>query len=340
MIGRREFAFGTCAALAGLGLPHAASALPATLAGEFARIEGQSGGRLGVAVLDTRDGALTGNRAGERFPMCSTFKLLAGAAVLARVDAGKEQLDRRIRYDAKHIVTYSPVTEKHVGDGMTLAELCEAAVTLSDNTAGNLLLANIGGPEGLTAFTRTLGDTVTRLDRIETELNEALPGDPRDTTTPAAMAADIRALVLGDALSAKSRAQLKAWLVGNKTGDTRIRAGVPAGWIVGDKTGTGGRGTNNDVGIIWPPGRAPVILSVYLTETTASFEARNAVDRCSGAKPLPARWDSRLKTRRRTRRLRAPAPRAAPAPRSARLSACASSGGCPCRCAARASAAG
>ena len=123
---------------------------------------------------------------------------------------------------------------------------------------------------------RTLGDPVTRLDRIETELNEAAPGDPRDTTTPAAMAADIRALVLGDALSATSREQLKAWLIANKTGGTRIRAGVPAGWIVGDKTGTGERGTNNDVGILWPPGRAPMILCVYLTETSASFEARNA----------------------------------------------------------------
>ena len=126
---------------------------------------------------------------------------------------------------------------------MTLAELCEAAITLSDNTAGNLLLANYRRAGGLTAFVRTLGDTVTRLDRIETELNEALPGDPRDTTTPAAMAAEPAQLVLGDALSAKSRAQLKAWLVANKTGDTRLRAGVPAGWIVGDKTGTGGHGT-------------------------------------------------------------------------------------------------
>ena len=160
--------------------------------------------------------------------MCSTFKLLAGAAVLARVDAGKEQLDRRIRYDAKDLVTYSPVTEKHVATGMTLAELCDAAITLSDNTAGNLLLASLGGPEGLTAFARTLGDSVTRLDRIETALNEAAPGDPRDTTTPAAMAADIRALVLGDALSAQSREQLKRWLdrqQDRRHGAARRRAG-------------------------------------------------------------------------------------------------------------------
>jgi beta-lactamase class A len=196
--------------------------------------------------------------------------------VLARVDAGKEKLERRIRYDAKDLVTYSPVTEKRVAAGMTLAELCDAAITLSDNTAGNLLLANLGGPQGLTAFMRTLGDQVTRLDRIETDLNEALPGDPRDTTTPAAMAADIRALLFGDALSETSRGQLRRWLVNNKTGDTRLRAGVPAGWIVGDKTGTGGHGSNNDVGVIWPPGRAPIIVTAYLTESPGPAERRNA----------------------------------------------------------------
>ena len=206
MIDRRKFAFGACAVL----MAEVGFAAQDALQGEFARIEAKSGGRLGVAVLDTRDGSRTGHRADERFAMCSTFKLLAGAAVLARHDAGKEQLDRRIRYGAKDLVTYSPVTEKHVATGMTLAELCDAAIALSDNTAGNLLLAALGGPEGLTAFARTLGDGVTRLDRIEPALNEAAPGDPRDTTTPAAMAANIRALVLGDALSAPSREQLKA----------------------------------------------------------------------------------------------------------------------------------
>ena len=272
MISRRGFAVGAAAVMS-VGSP--AAALPA-LQSEFARIETGIGARLGVAAFDTRDGSMTGHRADERFPMCSTFKALAAAAVLSRVDAGKEQLDRRIRYEAKHLVTYSPVTEKNVESGMTLAEICEAAVTLSDNTAGNLQLAAIGGPDGFTAYLRTLGDTVTRLDRIETALNEATPGDPRDTTTPAAMTENLRKLVLGDALSAKSRAQLKAWLVANKTGDTRLRAGVPAGWIVGDKTGAGGRGTNNDVGILWPPGRAPLVVSVYLTECEASMESRNA----------------------------------------------------------------
>lgn len=241
----------------------------------FLRIEAESGGRLGIAMLDTASGMQAGHRADERFPMCSTFKMLAAAAVLSRVDAGTERLDRRVMYGANDLVTYSPVTKNGVASGLTLDVLCDAAVTFSDNTAGNLLLAAIGGPAGLTAYIRRLGDRVTRLDRIETELNEATPGDPRDTTTPAAMTGNLRRLVLGDALSAASRDKLTGWLVGNKTGDTRLRAGLPGGWRIGDKTGGGGYGTNNDVAVIWPPGRAPVVLSVYLTETKLPMEKSN-----------------------------------------------------------------
>ncbi len=265
MLTRREFVWGAIA----IGASGAARADAGTLAAAFARIEQESGGRLGVAVLDTRTGMQSGHRSDERFPMCSTFKLLAAAAILRRVDAGAEQLDRRVRYAAKDLVTYSPITEKHVADGMTLGELCDAAITLSDNTAGNLLLAALGGPGGITAFARSLGDDVTRLDRIEPELNEAIPGDPRDTTSPAAMTANLRSLLIGDALSASSRARLTAWLLANKTGDTRLRARLPAGWRVGDKTGLGANGTNNDVGVFWPPGRAPIVVSAYLTETAA-----------------------------------------------------------------------
>jgi beta-lactamase class A len=199
--------------------------------------------------------------------MCSTFKVLAAAAVLARVDARQEQLTRRITIDASAIVTYSPVTEKHIGgDGMTLAEICEAAMTLSDNTAANVLLASIGGPAGLTAFARRLGDHLTRLDRDEPSLNEAQPDDPRDTTTPNAMASNLKALVLGTAaLSAASREQLTAWLIANKTGDARLRAGFVQGWRVGDKTGTGDQGTANDIAVVWPPDGAPIIVTVYMT---------------------------------------------------------------------------
>jgi beta-lactamase class A len=160
---------------------------------------------------------------------------------------------------------------------MTVAELCEAAMTLSDNTAGNLLLASIGGPQGLTAFVRSLGDDVTRLDRIETELNEAAPDDPRDTTSPDAMASDLRALALGNVLSTKSRAQLIGWLAANMTGGKRLRAGLPAGWRVGDKTGTGEQGTANDVAVIWPPDRAPFVITAYLTGAAAPAERQDAV---------------------------------------------------------------
>jgi beta-lactamase class A len=301
-ITRRHFAQGACTAaaaaaaavLAGTGLlaiparVRAASAgdgggggggggFAEKLAGDFTKIERESGGRLGVAVLDTQSGARTGHRSDERFPMCSTFKLLAAATVLSRVDAGKERLDRRIRFEAGDLETYSPVTKNRVGgDGMTLSELCDAAVTLSDNTAANLLLASFGGPAGLTSYARSIGDAVTRLDRNEPTLNEAVPGDPRDTTTPAAMLANIRTLLLGTALSAASRDQLTRWLVACKTGDARLRAGLPSGWRVGDKTGSGRRGTANDVGIAWPPGRAPIIITSYLTEASTTDAQQSA----------------------------------------------------------------
>jgi len=244
---------------------------------KLADIERTSGGRLGVAVIDTRTGARAAHRAEERFPMCSTFKLLAAAAILQRVDAGQEKLDRRIAFGPSDLVVNSPTTKARVAEGsLTLAELCEAAMVVSDNTAGNLLLANLGGPAGLTAFARSLGDKASRLDRWEPDLNEAVPEDPRDTTTPAAMLENIRRLVLGDVLSAASRRQLTAWLVGNKTGDTRLRASLPKEWRVGDKTGGGERGTTNDVGLLWPPDRDPVIVSAYLTGSPLSPEQRNA----------------------------------------------------------------
>lgn len=240
-------------------------------------IEAEIKGRLGVCILDTETGARFDYRAIERFPMCSTFKLLASAAILARVDAGKEKLDRNVIYTKDDLVEYSPTTGKHAGEGMTLAGLCEAAITLSDNTAGNLILAALGGPSGVTEFARSLGDPTTRLDRNEPTVNESLPGDPRDTTTPAMMTEDIRKLVLGDALKASSRKQLTDWMLASKTGGKRLRASLPAGWRIGDKTGTGERGSTNDVAVIWPLLGAPIVASVYLTNTSAPREACNAV---------------------------------------------------------------
>ena len=244
----------------------------------LADLERRVGGRLGVAALDTASGRQAGWRGDERFPLCSTFKFLAAALVLARVDRGLERLDRRVIYSDKDLVTYSPVTKDHVGPGgLSMAEICEAAVTLSDNTAGNLMLASFGGPPGLTAYARALGDVLTRLDRIETELNEATPGDPRDTTTPNAMLGDMQRLLVGDALSVDSRRQLAGWLLASKTGAKRVRAGLPSDWRVGDKTASGNNGTANDIAIAWPPGRAPILVAVYFTGSTISDEARNAV---------------------------------------------------------------
>jgi len=255
---------------------HAAGASTASFQHAVRRIEAGSGGRLGVALLDTRTGTRHGYREDERFPMCSTFKLLAAALVLARVDQGQEQLERRVSVRAEDIVDYSPATQPRAGGApMAMAELCEAAVTLSDNTAANLLLASFGGPEGLTAYARSLGDDKTRLDRNEPQLNGAIPGDPRDTTTPAAMLGTLQKIVLGDALSPVSRDRMNRWLLGNKTGDTRLRALLPTGWRVGDKTGAGAYGTNNDIGVLWPPGdRAPLLVCGYLTGTTAPVAVR------------------------------------------------------------------
>jgi beta-lactamase class A len=250
----------------------------ASVVSRLAKLEASVSGRLGVEILDSGSGRRWGYRADERFPMCSTFKFLAASAVLRHVDTGAEQLDRRIVYGQDVLVNYSPTTGKHVGgDGLSLAQLCEAAITLSDNTAANLMLRSLGGLEPFNKFVRSLGDNTTRLDRFETELNTSIPGDPRDTTTPTAMTGNLQKILLGDALSAASRRQITAWMLANKTGDRRVRAGMQAGWKVGDKTGSGDYGTTNTVAIIWPPQGAPLLASIYLTETKAPEEQRNAV---------------------------------------------------------------
>ncbi|WP_374359765.1 class A beta-lactamase [Pseudoduganella danionis] len=249
------------------GVPSSASAL-------LARLESESGGRLGVFALNTADGQHVQHRADERFPFCSTFKMMLAGAVLAR---GPALLAQRIPYGSADLLPHSPITGKHVGRGMTVAALCAATIQYSDNAAANLLIARLGGVAAVTAFARSIGDQAFRLDRLETELNTALPGDLRDTTTPAAMAESLNRLVLGSALTTVARKQLKDWLLGNTTGDTRIRAGVPRGWLVADKTGTGDYGSTNDIGVIWPPGNAPIVLAVYFTQPGKDDKARNEV---------------------------------------------------------------
>ncbi len=230
---------------------------------DLAALERRSGRRLGVHALDTGTGATASHRGGERFLMASTAKLLLAAAVLDRATTDPALLDRLVRYGPDALLEYAPVTARNTATGMTVADLCDAALTVSDNTAANLLLDVLGGPAAVTAFVRRLGDPVTRLDRTEPDLNaSAGPGDERDTTTPLAMVGSIRAVTLGDGLPPPGRDRLTAWLVANTTGDATIRAGVPAGWVVGDKTGTGAQGERNDDGILFPPDRPPLVLAV------------------------------------------------------------------------------
>jgi len=245
--------------------------------GALARIEAGLGGRLGVAAVNLRTGARLSRRADERFAMCSTFKWTLAALVLAEVDAGRAKLAEAIRVGKADLLPHSPVTETRVAAGtMTLGELCAAAIEVSDNAAANLLLRRVGGPAALTAFLRRTGDPVTRLDRTETALNENRPGDPRDTTTPAAMVGSMRRLLFGAALSAHSRAVLQGWMRASTTGLDRLRGGLPRGWIAGDKSGTG-NGAYNDVAFALPRrGGRPLLIACYIDAPRATGEAASA----------------------------------------------------------------
>lgn len=243
----------------------------------FTTLEQRTGGRLGVSIHDTGSGRSWTHRADERFPLNSTFKAFACAALLAQADRGEARLDTVIPYTAKDLVPHSPVTQQHVASGMSLGALCAAATKVSDNTAANLILAQIGGPESLTRFMRTMGDADTRLDRWETALNEGTPGDPRDTTTPAAASRSLERLLVGDALSPASRLQLTEWLVADAVADALLRTGLPPGWRVADRTGAGGHGSRGIIAVIWPPGRKPVVAALYLAETSLSLAERDAI---------------------------------------------------------------
>ena len=274
---RRTLLAGIAAAALGPAASVAARSDP--LEARLAAVENGVGGRLGVAMLDTGSGRFRGYRADERFRMCSTFKLLLAGFVLHQIDHGDERIDRRVRYAVSDLPDHSPISARHVADGMTIGALCEAAVTVSDNGAANVLLGQVGGPPALTRWLRATGDPSTRLDRTEPTLNDAPPGDPRDTSTPAAMIATMRRLLLVDTLSPDARARLSGWLVASTTGKARIRAAAPPGWTVGDKTGTWNgptNGTSNDVAILWPPARPPILIAIYLVGSPAPGEARDA----------------------------------------------------------------
>ncbi len=267
-------------AVTALAMPRLLHALPAsfnTLPMALAQLEQNNGGRLGVAVLDTATGERSGHRVDERFPMCSTFKFLLSAAVLQRVDRHQETLDRAIAVPPKPLISNSPLTEPHAGGKMTIADLCHAALTRSDNTAANLLLDTIGGPPAITSFSRSIGDPITRLDRNETSLNESLAGDPRDTTSPSAMAGDLKSILLGNLLSASSRDRLTKWMEANLTGLDRLRANLPPGWRAADKTGSNGEHTTNDIAVLWPASRPPIIVTAYITQCVGPESKRGAM---------------------------------------------------------------
>ena len=247
------------------------SALPES----FAALEHRHGGRLGVAVLDTETGNRFAHRGDQRFLMFSTFKVLLVAAVLARVDHGKERLEQRIVFDKSALLDWAPVAKLHVGPpGMSIAALCEAAITVSDNTTANLLLHLMGGPGAVTHYARSLGDRETRLDRTEPTLNR--PDGELDTTTPWAMLGDMRRLLLGDALIVASRERLTEWLRHCQSGTNSLPAGLPSDWREGDKTGSGDTATN-DVAIFSPPQRKPLLVIAYYENASVSARQRYAV---------------------------------------------------------------
>ncbi|MFI6122385.1 class A beta-lactamase [Streptomyces sp. NPDC051064] len=241
----------------------------------FQELERKFDTRVGVYAVDTGSGLSVTHRPDDRFAYASTCKALLAGALLDKYTL--QRLERRVRYGPDDLVANSPVTERHVDTGLTLRELCDAAIRYSDNAAANLLFHELGGPRGLQDALVALGDRTTRCDRYEPDLSEAAPGDPRDTSTPRALAADLRAYVLGGTLDSDKRAVLTDWLKRNTTGDALIRAGAPDGWVVGDKTGTGGYGTRNDIAVLWPPESAPIVLAVLTRGDARGAEPQDAL---------------------------------------------------------------
>ncbi len=274
---RTALALGAAAALAlGGGTARAATGAGGVTA-RLRELEREHTARLGVYGRNLRTGRTVVHRADERFPMASLFKTLAAAAVLRDLDRDGTFLARRVHYTRDYVTRsgYSPITEQHVATGMTVGELCDATIRFSDNTAGNLLLKELGGPTAVTRFARSVGDRVTRLDRWEPELNSAEPWRETDTTSPRAIGLTYARLVLGDALDPCDRARLTDWMLRNTTSGEKFRKALPADWLIADKTGGGRHGGNNDVGVVWPPDGPPIVLSVLTTQPEEDAPADN-----------------------------------------------------------------
>lgn len=246
---------------------------------KFAKLELSFGGRIGISAINTENNEHIQYRADERFPFCSTSKVIVVGAILNKSKKPPSILKKNIIYSQKELDNsgYHPITEKHIATGMSISELSEAALQYSDNAAMNFLIKQLGGTEAVTAYARSIGDKMFRLDRNEPELNTAIPNDVRDTTTPSAMEKSLQSLIIGNALLPSQREQLQVWLKNNTTGNATIRAGVPNGWIVGDKTGSGDYGTRNDIGIIWPAKCLPIVVAIYTTQNKKDAISRDDV---------------------------------------------------------------
>lgn len=283
MLDRRSFIAGSVLLAGGCTAAAPTASEQARTPFELLRAELGQRARLGVAALDTGSGRTVRFDAGSRYAMCSTFKLPLAAAILSAVDRGVLDLSDEIRFGDADLLDHAPTVRAHRRRGrLSVERLCRAIIEVSDNSAANLLLRRIDGPAGLTRFIRAAGDRVTRLDRFEEALNSNLPGDPRDTTTPAAMLGLMRTLLLGNALRPSSREKLIGWMEGATTGLRRLRAGLPPGWRAGDKTGNGANGAANDIAIAWPPERPPILIASYVSGAEVGDDARHAAHAAVG----------------------------------------------------------
>jgi beta-lactamase class A len=274
-LGRRQVLVGAAALAAvtfavGFRIGAAAADPEPAVVQHLSELERDNDALIGLLATDLRSGRTVSHRADQRFAMCSTFKAYAVGRMLQMVDAGTLSLDRAVAVDPAAVVANSPITGPRAGTSMTLAELSAAALQHSDNTAGNLLLDTIGGPPAITAFARSIGDQQSRLDRWETELNSAIPDDPRDTSTPAALSTGFRALLTGNVLSPAQRDRQLEWMRANAT--SSLRAGLPAGWTSADKTGSGDYGTSNDVGVLFGPDGQRVLLAIMVRSRSADAD--------------------------------------------------------------------
>ena len=253
------------------------SVLATTLNNSISAIEQRISGRIGVAVLDTKNKQTWAYNGNSHFPMMSTFKTLACAKMLRKSANGELDLSTSSLIKAEELIPWSPVTKTFVNKNISVAKACEATMLTSDNTAANIVLQHIGGPQGVTSFLREIGDKVSQLDRIEPELNEAKVGDLRDTTTPIAIVSTLSRLLLGDVLLDTDKNQLRTWMQKNKVSDPLLRSILPQGWFIADRSGAGGNGSRGITAMLWNSGRQPLIISIYLTETELAMAMRNEI---------------------------------------------------------------